>query len=172
MFIASLYLATVRRARSTPPLLERNHDVVVRENGIGPFLIDQRADAVAHSLRRMGVTAILGGADRYGEEILKLEHASRRQHVFVRGHPADCGLVHLDRLSDRLEGERPQVVYAMLEKTLPAAARFPSPPSGWSLPSGRGYGSASSHSAGIPRGSPALVRAWRRISRRTGSTAG
>src|SRR3712207_8638651 len=48
------------------------------------------------------------GSDARPEEIFELVEAAVTQQIFVRGHPADGGLVHLDRLGDVAQGQRLQ----------------------------------------------------------------
>ena len=115
MRIASRYLATVRRAMSTPSscsssTMRSSDSVVVRR-----LAVDQAADAEAHRLGRMRLAAARGG-DRRGEEILQLEQAARRRDVFVGGHPADRAFVHADRVGDVAQDQRPQRLHAVAEK--------------------------------------------------------
>ena len=53
MRIASRYLATVRRAMSTPSSLQQFDDALVRQRVVGRFAVDQAADTMAHRFRRM-----------------------------------------------------------------------------------------------------------------------
>ena len=108
----SRYLATVRRAMSTPLFLSMSTIASSDSTSAGRLLVDHLADAVAHRFRRMRVAAARGG-DRGGEEIAQLEHAARRQHVFVGGDAADRRFVHADRVGDGAQIERPQMPHAM-----------------------------------------------------------
>ena len=116
--MASRYLATVRRAMSTPASFRistmRSSDSTSPLAALG---VDQLADLVAHAFGRMGLAAGAGG-DRGGEEELHLEHAARRGQVLVRGHPADGGLVHADGVGHGLQVQRPQVLDAEGEEAV------------------------------------------------------
>ena len=57
--------------------------------------IDQLPYAVAHGFGRM-VAATIGRGDGGGEEILHLEQAARRQHIFIGGHPRDGRLMQFN----------------------------------------------------------------------------
>src|SRR5689334_9620608 len=84
------------------------HDAVVRQDRVGVLGIDQLLDVMAHRFRRMRFAPV-GRGDRGREEIFQLEGAAIGCHVFVGGHARDRRFMHLDRVSHRLEIERPQV---------------------------------------------------------------
>lgn len=67
--------------------LEAVDDGVIRKHGLGAFLIDYHADAVAHRFGRTSI-AVVGRADRGREEIFQPEQSARGQHVFVGGSPS------------------------------------------------------------------------------------
>ena len=136
--MASRYLATVRRAMSTPASLSISTMRSSDRTRLGVALgLDHLADLVAHALGRMGRAAVRRG-DGGGEEEFHLEHAARRGHVFVGGDPADGGFVHADGLGDGLQVQRPQVLDADRPESRPAGGRSRWPPSGWSWPAGPG----------------------------------
>ena len=109
--MASRYLATVRRAMSTPASLSRStmgSSEWTSPRGLG---LDQLADAVAHGFGGVGLAAV-GSRDRRGEEEFHLEDAARGRQVFVGGDPADGRFVHADRVGDGLQVQRAQVLDA------------------------------------------------------------
>jgi hypothetical protein len=60
----------------------------------------------------MCLTAI-GGRDRGREEIFEFEDAARGRHVFVGGDTRHRGFVHRDRIRDRLQIKRTQMLNAV-----------------------------------------------------------
>ena len=114
MPIASRYLATVRRARSKPCSLSKSTSVSSLK--ISVFLSDQLADRVLDRLRRRALAAFAG--DARAEEIFELEHAPVAGEIFVGGDPADGRFMHLDRLGDLGQGQRPERRHAVLEEAL------------------------------------------------------
>ena len=90
---ASRYLATVRRAMSTPSCRNRSTIASSDRTRFGILRGDHAADPPAHRLGAV-LLAAMGAGDRGGEEVFQLEGAARRRHVLVGGDPADRALVH------------------------------------------------------------------------------
>ena len=113
---ASRYLATVRRAMSTPSCRSAATIASSDRMSSGRLRVDQAANAMAH---RLGAVALaIRAGDRGGEEILQLERAARRRDVLVGGHAADGALVHLHRLGDVAQDQRAQMRDAVAEEAV------------------------------------------------------
>ena len=85
MRIASRYLATVRRAMSTPA--SRRSSTIVSSDRIASALLvlDQRLRMRWRTASAEWASPPAGRRDRRGEEVLHLEDAARRRHVLVGG---------------------------------------------------------------------------------------
>src|SRR3569623_1012919 len=73
--------------------LEAIDELIVGEDVLGAFSVDQLLHAVANSFGRMGF-AIGGGRNRGREEVLQLKDTAWRGDVLVGGHPRDSRFMH------------------------------------------------------------------------------
>ena len=108
MRIASRYFATVRRAISIPSDLRIS---TIRSSERMPSGGSPSIRALIRNLTASAECAASPSVpgDGSGKEILKLERAARGRDIFVRRHAADGALVHLDRLGDIAQDQRPQM---------------------------------------------------------------
>ena len=91
---ASRYLATVRRAMSTPSCRNRSTIASSDRTASGVLRADHARGSASAPPRRCALAA-MGAGDGGGEEILQLEGAARRRDVLVGGDAADGAFVHL-----------------------------------------------------------------------------
>src|SRR4029079_16606941 len=90
-----------------PFTLQDADDLRVAQRLSRIFALDDLADALLDRDRRDAFA--VRTADAAVEEVLHLEHALRRVHVFVRDDAADGGFVHADVVGDVAQHARTQV---------------------------------------------------------------
>ena len=110
----SRYLATVRRAIWIPCSSKRC-TICWSVSGFAGFPRPPSSRAWP-GCERAEASSPDGGGERRREEELERQHAARRLHELLVGHATDGGLVHRDHLGDLAQGERAQVLDALLEE--------------------------------------------------------
>ncbi|RYG87934.1 MAG: PAS domain S-box protein, partial [Alphaproteobacteria bacterium] len=90
---------------------------VVGENVLRIFRLNHHFDAVPHGFRRMRIPPI-GRRNRGGKEIFQLHDTACRRHILIGGHTRHGRFVHLDRIGNDLEIQRPQMRHAVLKEAV------------------------------------------------------
>lgn len=94
--------------------LEDADDLLVADRFMRIFLGNNLTNPLLDRLRGYLLTGSL--CDAALEEILHLQDALRRMYVFVRGHPADGGFMHIDVFRHVSQDERLQTGDPLLQE--------------------------------------------------------
>ena len=82
------------------------------------FLLDHPANHFPHRDGRQFDEAFLGSRNTGVKKELQFEDALGAVEVFIGGHPADRGFMHLDVFGHVPENHGPQILHAMVKEGL------------------------------------------------------